>query len=144
VIGWNIDRRFTDRALEPGVKLFSLAPIDAPWLLELKVPDKRAGYINSAFSAANDRSLPARFTLGSNPSTVFKALVKKVNPGLEEDSDLGYVLPIEAVPVSELPKELRSGTPVIAKVKCGRRSFLYCKSYEFRDWINRLIFEYIS
>jgi len=144
IIGWNLDRKLVNRPVGAGVKMFSVAPVNADWVLELKVPDKRAGYIRTAFYEADSKELPAEFTIVTNPDTVHDAKLVHVNPGLEEDSDLGYVLPMEALPKDKLPENLRSGTPVIAKVRCGTESYLYCKSYEFINWIDRLVFEFIS
>ncbi len=146
VIGWNVDRKFLNRPLEQGTRLFSVAKIDGQRVLELKVPDKRSGYVQSAFQDGKDNSvnrLPVEFSIASYPDKRFTAEVDHVNPGLELDDDLGYVLPVEATPTSGLPGDLRVGIPVVAKVVCGRRSVIYCKSYEFIDWVNQTTFEYL-
>ena len=145
VIGWNVERKFLNRPLDQGTRMFSVAKIDESRILELKIPDKRSGYVQSAFqnSAEGNENLQVEFSIASFPDQRFAGEVTHVNPGLEQDTDLGYVLPIEANPISELPENVRAGIPVAAKVVCGRRSFIYCKTYEFVDWINRTTFEYI-
>jgi len=133
VMGWNVERKFLNRPMEQGTRMFSVAKVDENRILELKIPDKRSGYVQAAFkeSVEDDENLEVEFSIAS------------VNPGLEQDTDLGYVLPIEADPTSELPENVRAGIPVAAKVVCGRRSFIYCKTYEFVDWVNRTTFEYL-
>ena len=145
VMGWNVDRRYLNRPLDEGTRLFTLAKATDRRLLELKVPDQRSGYVATAWqkNQAAEQSLPVEFSIASLPNQHFYAVVTHINPGLEQDSDLGYVLPMEALPQGTLPEGLRAGTPVVAKVNCGQRSFLYCKTYEFLDWMNRKSFEYL-
>ena len=145
VMGWNVDRKFMNRPLQEGTRLFTIADNNQQRVLELKVPDQRSGYIASAWreNRDDDEKLQVEFSIASFPDERFSGEVTHVNPGLEQDSDLGYVMPLEARPTSELPTDLRSGIPVVAKVICGRRSFIYCKTYEFRDWMHRTVFEYI-
>ena len=125
--------------------MLSVAKVDEDRILELKIPDRRSGYVQAAFQSSSNENedLAVEFSIASFPDQRFAGQVTHVNPGLEEDTDLGYVLPIEAHPTSELPENVRAGIPVAAKVICGRRSFIYCKTYEFVDWVNRTTFEYI-
>ena len=145
VMGWNVDRKFMNRPLEEGTRLFTIANNNQKRILELKVPDQRSGYVASAWreNRDDDERLKVEFSIASFPDQRFFGEVTHVNPGLEQDSDLGYVMPLEARPSSELPTDLRSGIPVVAKVICGRRSYIYCKTYEFRDWMHRTVFEYL-
>ena len=121
VMGWNVDRKFLNRPLDQGTRLFSIAKVDQKRILELKVPDKRSGYVQTAFQEQDrdDKKLQVEFSIASIPDQRFEAEVIHVNPGLEQDTDLGYVLPVEAKPTSELPENLRVGLPVVAKVVCG-------------------------
>jgi len=145
VMGWNVDRKFLNRPLEQGVRLFSVAKVNNKRLLELKVPDQRSGYVQNAYrkSDSKEKNLQVEFSIASFPDQQYEAEVTHINPGLEQDTDLGYVLPVEAIPTSELPEGLRAGIPVVAKVECGRKSFIYCKTYEFVDWMHRTTFEYL-
>ena len=146
VMGWNVERKFLNRPLEQGTRMFSVAKVDEQRILELKIPDQRSGYVQAAFQSNNTgdkENLEVEFSIASFPDQRFSGQVTHVNPGLEQDTDLGYVLPIEADPISDLPENVRAGIPVAAKVICGRRSFIYCKTYEFVDWVNRTAFEYI-
>ena len=145
VMGWNVDRKFLNRPLEQGVRLFSVAKVNNKRLLELKVPDQRSGYVQNAFrkSDSKEKNLQVEFSIASFPDQQYEAEVTHINPGLEQDTDLGYVLPVEAIPTSELPEGLRAGIPVVAKLECGRKSFIYCKTYEFVDWMHRTTFEYL-
>ena len=145
VMGWNVERKFLNRPLEQGTRMFSVAKVDENRILELKIPDRRSGYVQAAFqtSVQDEENLEVEFSIASFPDQRFAGEVTHVNPGLEQDTDLGYVLPIEANPISDLPENVRAGIPVAAKVICGRRSFIYCKTYEFVDWVNRTAFEYV-
>lgn len=145
ITGWKTERRLLNRPLEKGVHLFTLIPSDTPFQLELRVPDQRAGYVQSAWRKANeeDRDLPVIYRLASAPGNDRKAKVTFVSPGLERDEHIGYTLPIYAVTIDEIPEyQKKSRTAVLAKVICGRRSFAYCKSYEVIDWLSSKWFEF--
>lgn len=141
IMGWNLDRKLRNRPVERGMKLFSIHPKEAGYELDLKVVDKRSGYVQEAAKAKGE-DLEIEFSFASYPNDVYHAKITDVLPGLESDDDLGYVLPVIAIPDSELPTNIRAGLPVVAKINCGKRSFLYCKTFEFLDWIQRTSFDY--
>lgn len=142
VMGWNLDKKLRSRPLERGVKLFSIYPSEVGYQLDLKITDKRSGYVQQA-AAEKTEELAVEFSFASFPSQSYQARVVKIFPGLESDSDFGYVLPVVAALETELPTGIRAGLPVVAKINCGRRSFLYCKTFEFSDWLRRASFEYL-
>ena len=145
IAGWKTERRLLGRPLEKGTHLFSLIPEDAAFKLELRVPDQRAGYVQSAWHRCqeNDKELPVVFRLASAPGENRKATVNFVSPALERDEHIGYSLPIYAMTDDEIPvSQRKSRTAVLAKVVCGRHSYAYCKSYEVIDWIRSKFFEY--
>ena len=145
VAGWKARRRLLGRPLEKGTHLFSLIPMDANFRLELRVPDQRAGYVQTAWAEAleKEEDLEVTFKLASSMGKSRLAHVDFVSPGLERDEHIGYSLPIYAAALEKLPAaETKSRTAVLAKVKCGRCSFAYSKSYEVIDWVKSKIFEY--
>ena len=145
VAGWKARRRLLGRPLEKGTHLFSLIPLESNFRLELRVPDQRAGYVQTAWAKAleKEETLEVTFKLASSMGKSRLAHVDFVSPGLERDEHIGYSLPIYAAALEKLPAaETKSRTAVLAKVKCGRCSFAYCKSYEVIDWVKSKIFEY--
>ena len=145
VAGWKTERRLLGRPLEKGTHLFSLIPSDASFKLELRVPDQRAGYVQTAWlrSSEKDETLPVIYRLASAPGENRTATVNYVSPAMERDEHIGYSLPIYAMADNEIPEsERKSKTAVLAKVICGRRSFAWCKSYEVIDWVRSKFFEY--
>ncbi len=50
VVTWDITRQLLNRPLEPGQFLLTVAADKGPWELELKIPDKYAGYASHASS----------------------------------------------------------------------------------------------
>lgn len=146
IAGWNVENRLFDRPVEKGTHLFSIIPATSKLKLDLRVPDQRAGYVQTAWrdAAMQEKRLPVFFRLASAPNIDRQAVVESVSPGLELDRHVGYTLPIEATPVDEIPtSEQKSKTAVIAKIVCGRKSFAYCKAYEVIDWIHARMFEFL-
>ena len=146
IAGWKAERRLLDRPLEKGTHLFSVIPLDAECKLELRVPDQRAGYVQTAWQQAQttQTSLEIVFRLASAPGVDRYGHVTFVSPGLEKDEDIGYALPVYARSQTEIPTtQLRSRTAVMGKVVCGRGSLAYCKSYEALDWLKSKFFEFV-
>lgn len=143
---WKIQRKIFNRHLDKGTHLFSLIPDDSESMLELRVPDQRAGYVQKAWqqSLQDEKDLELVFRLSSAPGVEQVASVNFVSPSLEKDADIGYSLLVRATSTKEISPELvRAKTVVLGKVICGRRSIAYCKSYEALDWIKSKMFEFV-
>lgn len=149
VFGWNIQERLMSRPISPGDRLFNIAAEGSEYVLRLEVPDQRLGYIAEAFrkARADNRPLEVQYLVASNMSQIRYGAISKVASMVDPGSQKGVVLPVEATlndSTEALQAEgLKPGTAVIAKIKCGRRSFAYCKLYEFVDWGRRTWFRYV-
>jgi hypothetical protein len=149
VFAWHLDRRFRDRPVTMGDRLFTVARTDSAWELELKVPDTRAGYVQTAWSEMNtERSdLSVSYVVTSDPTKRRRGIVRHVPPNLDVDPLQGNILPVSVdIMLDQSEREdvrSRPGTSVVGQVHCGERSLAYCKLYEFVDWSRRKYFEFV-
>lgn len=146
VITWDIPRRLGSRPVQPGQRLLTVADAKGPWELELKMPDKRSGYLRDAISKSENHSLDTTYVLASHPTQVHEGVVRDVSRSTEVDQEEGNIVRVYVDlkhPPQETGAETRPGTEVIAHVHAGQASLGYCKLYELIDWVNRLRFSYL-
>ena len=150
IITWNIEQRLRDRPVKPGQRLLTVAVPSGGWEIELRIPDKRAGYLLREWqeSLNRDRSMMVSFVLSSDSTRVYQAPVIHVSPTSEvDDKDSENVVRVRVRPSDETFSKiagLKPGTTVIGHVHCGTASIGYCKLYEFFDWIQLAWFQFIA
>src|SRR5690606_5960269 len=106
-----------------GQALLTVADLDGPWILELRVADDRAGHVLEARSKQDD--LEVTFLLASDPQHEYQGRITDVALATELDEAHDSALRVTV----EFPKRdvpgLRPGATAIAKIHCGRRSLGY-------------------
>jgi hypothetical protein len=144
VFAWNAKRRFSDRPVSAGDKLFSVANTEGPWEIDLKVADKRAGYVMRAWHKHQQQEGPAlqvTYVRTSEPNRRFQGTVIHVPENHEVGGNGESILPIK-VSISQADiAGSKPGSTVVAQIHCGRGSLGYTKTYEFFDWLQRKWFE---
>jgi multidrug efflux pump subunit AcrA (membrane-fusion protein) len=150
VITWNVEQRLRDRPVKPGQRLLTVAVPSGGWEVELRIPDKRAGYLLKEWqeSSNSQRAMVVSFVLTSDATRVFQAPVIDVSPSSDvDDKDSENVVRVrvrlDEATYAELGKA-KPGTTVIGHVHCGTASLGYCKLYEFFDWIQRVWFQFVA
>jgi multidrug efflux pump subunit AcrA (membrane-fusion protein) len=150
VITWDVQQRLLDRPVKPGQRLLTIAVPSGGWEIELRIPDKRAGYIlNRWNSSDSDRQeMVASFVLTSDATRVYRGHVIEVAPSSNaDDKQQENVVRVRVRLTEEARDEIRGakpGTSVIGHVHCGRASIGYCKLYEFFDWMQRVWFRFVA
>lgn len=145
VFTWDTRRRLLSRPVEIGQNLLTIADARGPWELELRLPDKRSGYLHEKVHTpeATD-GIKTSYVLASNPTDVKYGTVREVSKSADVDEELGNIVRVYA-DLDETPEEstpVRPGTEVIAQIHVGNASIGYCKLYEFFDWVNRTWFRF--
>lgn len=145
IFAWNARRRLGERPVAPGDKLFSVGRVDGPWELDLKVPDRRAGYVTRAWRASLEAETPLQITYvhTTDPTKHYQASIAHVPENLEIGSNQEAVLPAKGSLPQDNIRFAKPGTPVVAKIHCGSVSLGYAKLYEFYDWAKRMWFTYV-
>ena len=72
VVGWQLDRRLSDRPVTRGNLLVRVVDHTGPWSLRLNIPDYEAGPILDARETESDQ-LPVRFAVATDPNASFAA-----------------------------------------------------------------------
>jgi hypothetical protein len=120
------------------------------WEVELRIPDKRAGYVLKEWNQrqSNESPIGVSFVLASDPTTVFRGTAFEVSPASNvDDKESENVVRVRVkLSDSEFAKmdRVKPGTTVIGHVHCGRASLGYCKLFEFFDWARRTWFKFVA
>ena len=150
VITWDVQQRLRNRPVKPGQRLVTIAVPAGGWEIELRIPDKRAGYLLNQWHVGEQHGQPvtATFVLTSDATQVYQGVVTKVaSSSNEDDKDQENVVRVHvrlADDAMDKIKGAKPGTSVIGHVRCGRASIGYCKLYECFDWIQRTWFRYVA
>lgn len=150
VVTWDVEQRLRDRPVKPGQKLMTIAVPSGGWEIELRIPDKRAGYLLKRWqeAAGNGSSMDVSFVLASDPARVRRGIVVDVAPSSNVDDRENENVVRVRIRLSdgEFAKigNVRPGTTVMGHVHCGRASIGYCKLYEFFDWTQRMWFRFVA
>jgi multidrug efflux pump subunit AcrA (membrane-fusion protein) len=118
---WDIEKLLAARPVERGQALLSVANIDGPWDLELRVPDDRAGYVLTA-RAELGAELPVRFTLTADPAHAVTGVLANFAVATELDAQQESTVAATVEFDRQAVGGLRPGATAVAKIYCGRRS----------------------
>lgn len=151
IVTWDSKQRLDDRPVSRGERLITIASPSGKWEVELRIPDKRAGYLLKHWQKtrrSKSESMEVSFVLASNPSEVFRGTVSEVSPNsnvddLENENVVRVRIELTKEEVEKI-KTVKPGTTVTGHIHCGRASIGYCKLYEFFDWTQRMWFKFVS
>lgn len=129
---WNFVKQLKSRPVRQGSHLMTIANIGGAWRLELNIPDPSINDVNTARQQSGG-VVPIRFLIRSAPEKHHTANLQDVANVTQWIDNHGLCVRATAnLERTELPKNLRPGTAVIAKIHCGRRSLAAV-------WLNDLI-----
>lgn len=150
VIGWQLDRRLTDRPVGRGNLLVSVADHNGPWSLRMTVPDQNAGAVLEAIRVDPRRSVC--FAVATQPEASFAATLDSVGTAARLTELGDHVIDATAtVTFGEsvrddldefVPGDMRVGADVTAKIDCGKRSVLRSWFGDVFDFVHRNILFY--
>lgn len=129
VTTWDTMRRLTGKPVERGHPLVSLAELEKPWILELRVPDRRLAEVVQA-QAAFGEELEVEFIVAADPQSKFTGRLVRLADTARTDARYGTTISATIqlgdgrVRDDLIRDELRRpGASVIAKIHCGRSSY---------------------
>jgi multidrug efflux pump subunit AcrA (membrane-fusion protein) len=128
VTTWDAKRLLSDKPVDRGHPLLSLANLNRPWVLELRVPDRRLADIAAARSESGNE-LEVEFIVAADPQTKLAGTLERLSDAAQTDARSGTTV-AAVVRIGDgltrddaIRAELRKpGTSVIAKIHCGTRS----------------------
>jgi hypothetical protein len=142
MITWNAPELLTSRPVSRGQHLLTVADLDGPWILELRLPDHRAGHLLDA-QKARGRDLAVSFILATDPNTRYRGRIDDVARTTELDESETPSLIVRVRFAENQIGLLRPGATVIAKIHCGRRSLGFVWFHELIEFVqSRVLFRW--
>lgn len=139
VLDWNPEQQLAGRPVRRGQKLFEIADLEGPWLLEFDVPDRRIGHILTARPDENSQ-LDLTFVLENAPGKRFHGKTGAVALATQSQSGQKPSVALQATFDREQVAAVRPGAAVVGKIKCGRRSIGYVWLHELYEELRRRFF----
>ena len=123
VLTWDLAQLLSNRPVQRGQALLSVANLKGPWVAELKVPDDLIGYVLDAREKST--SLVASFQLATNRGVDYQGAIRRIATRTETvDNDRPVVRVTMDVDEKKIG-ELRPGATIFAEIHCGKRSVAY-------------------
>ncbi|MGE0759835.1 MAG: efflux RND transporter periplasmic adaptor subunit, partial [Pirellulaceae bacterium] len=121
VLTWEVDRLLRARPLRPGQRLMTIAQVDGPWVLELRLADADVGHVMAARHEAS-APLPVSFRATNNPSRAQRARVTSIAEWTDSQDSAGPSLQATATLDEPVAAGSHPGTSVVARIHLGQRA----------------------
>ncbi len=146
VLTWDPVDRLTDRPVQPGNRLLTVAEDGAEdgadWTLELKLKEDRSGHVLRTWRESSpDAPPPVEYILATQPEHKFHGHIETIAGRAEiTETDGSFVkVAVGIDPAESVP--LRSGAEVRAHIHCGRRPIGYVWFHELIEFVySRVLF----
>lgn len=132
LLTWNAEQLLQSRPVARGQVLLTVADLDGPWELQLRIPDRRMRHVLEARQEAVG-PLEVSFRLTTSPGQALTGTLDRVGMRTEITEDEGaVVLATAQIDREELPERV-PGAGVVARVHCGRRAIGYVWLHDLID-----------
>jgi multidrug efflux pump subunit AcrA (membrane-fusion protein) len=139
VLTWDVDELLETRPVKRGQLLLTVAQLDGPWVLKVRVPDRDIGHVlNAQQSIRTD--LDVVFVLATDPSRKFQGRVTRVADITQADEQGRMVVDVDVTFDRDAVPDLRPGAEVTARILCGRRCLGYVWLHDFIDAVRTWLF----
>jgi multidrug efflux pump subunit AcrA (membrane-fusion protein) len=129
ILTWEVEQLLEGRPVHAGQRLLTVADLNGPWQLELRVPDRDIGHVLAAQQTA--APLRVMFTTATDLDTRHFGTIVDIGQTVEYDVLDGPVVVVTADVDAEHEFERRPGETVYPQIYCGRRALGYV-------WFRRL------
>ncbi len=134
VITWDVKKMLAQRPVSTGQVLMTVADPSSEWELELFMPERRAGKVDTA-QKDMQADLPVSYILATEPDRSLSGTVKAIDETLIMHPEEGHVMRVRVkIDKADVP-EPRPGATVTAKVYCGVRPIGWCWFHEAVEWV---------
>lgn len=132
VLTWNLEQLLAARPVNRGQSLMTVANLQGPWQLELRIPDHRVAHVLTAQQQAG-AELDVSFVLATEPGAQRRGTLTRLGMRTEvAEPDGAFVPALVKIDRNEIP-ELMPGATVTAKIDCGRRAVGYVWLHDLLD-----------
>jgi multidrug efflux pump subunit AcrA (membrane-fusion protein) len=138
---WDVDEDLDGRPINRGDRLMRVVDPTKEWILEVRMPEKRLGFIAEARRELGD-DLVVSFVLATDPSTSLEGRVTEIEHRANVKGEEGnVVLMLVAINKDDIGNP-RPGAAVQAKVKCGRKPIGYVWLHDLIAWVQTQWFRF--
>jgi hypothetical protein len=132
MLAWDVEKSLMNRTVEVGQVLMSVADLSGKWEVELFMPERRMGHIDTARKDGSGSRVD--YILATEPETERTGEVNYVQKITQMHEEEGHSVQIRVnIEDSEI-NEPRPGTTVTGKILCGRRAIGYTWFHEAVEW----------
>ena len=132
VLTWDPRELLTDRPVQRGQLLISVADLTGPWVLELNVPDRRVGHVILAQQRSAE-PLEVTFALARGSAQSFQGTLQTIAARTEVIGDDQAATRVLVSVPQQAVENLRPGATIHAKLNCGRRTLGYVWLHDAYD-----------
>ena len=143
ILTWQPIDRLEKFFVSADTEVLRVANLNGDWDIELKITQKKVGYVGSAMEKS-DEELLVEFQMATNPSVRFEGRLKKIESRavMSETGEPEYRAivridkeQIEKLRESENRGELKPSVGVTAKIHCGKRKLGFVWFYQVYDYV---------
>jgi multidrug efflux pump subunit AcrA (membrane-fusion protein) len=138
VLTWDLEKSLSDRPVQRGQLLLSVANLKGPWVADLDVPDDEIGHILGAQASPN--GMPVTFQLATNRGVDFQGVIRRIASRTEAGADDRPIVRVTVDVDESAIGELRPGATIFAKINCGKRKIAYVWFHDLveavQSWIS--------
>lgn len=119
ISSWNVKQTLLHRTVLPGNALLQEIEPTGTWMIELRIPEDRVGYVTRYLSEMpTGESLAIEFVLATEPERRYPGQLRRIGARTELTADGHIVRAVIDVDPDNLPP-LRDGAEVKARLHCG-------------------------
>lgn len=134
VFTWDTTQHLSARPVERGQALLTVGETEGPWIVEVLVADKDAGYMLRAQKKLG-AALKVEFQLPSEPGRTCVGIIRDVALATEsDDRSNGHVRVVVEFDRSQI-QQLRPRATAIPRIYCGQQSLGYVWFHDLIDAI---------
>jgi multidrug efflux pump subunit AcrA (membrane-fusion protein) len=137
VLTWDLEQLLSDRPVQRGQLLLSIANLNGPWVAELDVPDDQIGYVLSAHKTTD--AIQGSFQLATNRGVDYRGEVLRVSSRTESADHDRAIVRVTMDVDEEAIGELRPGATIFAEIHCGQRTVAYVLFHDLFETVQNWI-----
>lgn len=123
VLTSDVEQLLEGRPVLAEQRLLTVADVDGPWIVEVRVPDRDICHVHDAL--ASGAPLPVTFLAATDLESRRSGTVQDVAGVVEHDPLDGAVVVVTVAVAPDQELERRPGATVYPRIHCGRRSLGY-------------------
>jgi multidrug efflux pump subunit AcrA (membrane-fusion protein) len=123
VLTWDLEHTLSDRPVQRGQLLLSVANLNGPWVAKLDVPDDEIGHILKAQTSPD--ATPVSFQMATNRGADFQGVIRRIASRTETGDNDRPIVHVTVDVDEKAIGQLRPGATIFAKIDCGERKVAY-------------------